>query len=242
MKNIGRLDDSKSVLKAIDKGILNSSIALHLILDIGNFYEHTSVFNIRYNEETLTFWTTVKKLFKGKGINFFRGYKASEKQISPADCKINFAVPSDPILAKHSAVYRLDAGMPGILNISLDVFAAKHDGKDVKLSIDCKKLALGYGQMGDEDLAGFECPPTLCERKNRHSNEVNTLHECSNILQNASLSKPEVVNDLSTVNSSLLKAALLASITHMSYRTREQLIVKKIALSHLLQVTGIKVS
>ena len=117
--------------------------------------------------------------------------------------------------------------MPGILNISLDVFAAKHDGEDVKLSIDCKKLALGYGQMGDEDLAGFECPPTLCERKNRHSNEVNTLHECSNILQNASLSKPEVVNDLSTVNSSLLKAALLASITHMSYRTREQLIVKK---------------
>ena len=25
-----------------------------------------------------------------------------EKQISPADCKINFAVPSDLILAKHS--------------------------------------------------------------------------------------------------------------------------------------------
>ena len=38
---------------------------------------------------------------------FFRGYKAEglnfvEKKISPADCKINFVVPSDLILAKHS--------------------------------------------------------------------------------------------------------------------------------------------
>ena len=40
---------------------------------------------------------------------FFRGYKAEGlsffvKQISPADRKINFAVPSDLILAEHWAV------------------------------------------------------------------------------------------------------------------------------------------
>ena len=34
----------KSVLKAMDKGMLNSSIASHLILDIGNFYEEVNVF------------------------------------------------------------------------------------------------------------------------------------------------------------------------------------------------------
>ena len=37
----------KSVIKAMNQGMLNSSIALHLILDIGNFYEQTAVFNIR---------------------------------------------------------------------------------------------------------------------------------------------------------------------------------------------------
>ena len=38
----------KSVLKkAIDKGMLISSIALHLIIEIGNVYEQTAVFNIR---------------------------------------------------------------------------------------------------------------------------------------------------------------------------------------------------
>ena len=38
-----------------------------------------------------------------------------------------------------------------------------------------------------------------------------TLCEWSYTLQNASLSQPEVVNDLSNINSSLLKAVLLDS-------------------------------
>ena len=58
----------------------------------------------------LTFQTTVKKLFQGKVIIFLcikaEGLSFVEKQISPADCKINFAVPSDLILAEHLAVYR----------------------------------------------------------------------------------------------------------------------------------------
>ena len=35
-------------MKAIDKGMLSSSIDLHLFLEIGNVYEQTAVFNIRY--------------------------------------------------------------------------------------------------------------------------------------------------------------------------------------------------
>jgi hypothetical protein len=40
-------------------------------------------------------------------------------------------------------------------------------GKDVKLSIDGKKLAIGLGDNGDENLGGFEVSPTLMERKDR---------------------------------------------------------------------------
>ena len=47
--------------------------------------------------------------------------------------------------------------------------------------------------------------------KNRHSEEINMLQECSNILQNAVLNKPEGLND---VDLSMLKAAFLVSITH----------------------------
>ena len=90
--------------------MLSSSIALHLIFDIGNVYEKTAVFNIRrHTIRRLTFRTTAKKVISRDVNYFFRGYKAEglsfvEKQISPADCKIDFAVPSDLILAKHSAV------------------------------------------------------------------------------------------------------------------------------------------
>ena len=57
----------------------------------------------------LTFRTNVKKLFQGKSNYCLSGYKAeglsfAEKQISPADSKINFAVTSYLIIAKHSAV------------------------------------------------------------------------------------------------------------------------------------------
>ena len=50
-----------------------------------------------------------KEVISRDGDYIFRGYKAEglsyvEKQISPADCKINSAVPSELILAKHSAV------------------------------------------------------------------------------------------------------------------------------------------
>ena len=46
--------------------MLNSSIALHLFLDIGNGYEQTAVGRPAISR--LTFWTTVKKLVQGKVI------------------------------------------------------------------------------------------------------------------------------------------------------------------------------
>jgi hypothetical protein len=66
-----------------------------------------------------------QKLLKGKGVNFFRSFKAqglntmneSLSSISPLDCRINFSVPSNPTLSKETSKYTLDAGSPGLLNI-----------------------------------------------------------------------------------------------------------------------------
>ena len=80
--------------------MLNSSIALHFILDV---YEQTTVFNIRwaYNRET-HISDNCKEVISKEGDYFFHAYKAErlrfvEKQISSADCKINLAVPSNLI-------------------------------------------------------------------------------------------------------------------------------------------------
>ena len=75
---------------------------------------------MRYTDTSMSFWIIVKKLFKGKGINFFRGYKSDnlhDTSISPKVCRVNFIVLSDPILSKESAKYRLDAIKPGVKHV-----------------------------------------------------------------------------------------------------------------------------
>ena len=184
----GRYQDFVSVLKGIANNILTDNIALHL-LDVGNFYSKDSIQGIRYSDETLAFWLTVKKLFKGKGINFFRGFKAQgldkaeEGHNKPKDCRINFAIPSNPILARESAKFTVNVKNPGILSLSLDAFAETNKQKDVKISIDGKKLALGIGNMGDENLCGHEKTPTLQERKQRLATEVDTIDSVTSSIE-----------------------------------------------------------
>ena len=103
-------DEFISVVKALSKGYLTENISFHLMLDIGRFYETSSVTNMRYNDETMSFWVTIEKLFKGRGINFFRGYKARGigTNAIPEDCRINWIVPNDKLLRKHRNKYTMD--------------------------------------------------------------------------------------------------------------------------------------
>lgn len=238
----GRYQDFVSVLKGIVDNTLTDNIALHLLLDVGNFYSNDSIHSIRYSEETLAFWLTVKKLFKGKGINFFRGFKAQgldkvqESHIKPKDCRINFAVPSNPILARESSKYTISAENPGILSLSLDAFAENNKFKDVKISIDGKKLALGIGNMGDENLCGHENAPTLQERKQRLATEIGNINSVTTSIETEIASGKKNVSDIER-NSSVQKGLLL-TISHISKRVKElrELTVKrKLHLENLIK-------
>jgi hypothetical protein len=181
LHKMNRYDDFVSVLKCIFEGIMTDNIAFQLLMDVGNFDSKDTVKNTRDTDQTLTFWITVKKLFKGKDINFFRGFKRQglnilrNDKISPRDCRINFVVPSNSILTKESSKYTLDAENPGLLRIPFDSFAANNADNDVKLSIDGTKIALGLEEAGDENLGGYEVAPTLQERKTRLENEKQNI-------------------------------------------------------------------
>ncbi|CAG2219838.1 unnamed protein product [Mytilus edulis] len=156
----------------------------------------------------------IKKLFKGKGVNFFRGFKAQglEKDkecISPKDCRINFAVPSNPTLASESTKYTVGLENPGILETSLDAFAEKNVDKDIKIAIDGKKLALGFGKTGDENLGGFENSPTLKDRQERLANEQKTARNTTELFEKEDLDRP------------MAKQGLLLTISNMSKRIQE---------------------
>ena len=115
---------------------------------------------MRHDQQTMEIWLTVSKLFMGRGINFFRGYKGEsmghiDQIITPAMSKINFAVPSDFMLRKYMQQYQIDVDTPGILHAALDSFAETNCGKDVKLNIVGKGEIYSVDDNGEENLRGL---------------------------------------------------------------------------------------
>ena len=75
LQDMERLGDFKALLHAIQAGHLRDDIAFHLLLDVGKFYDQSCIKRMRYDQQTIEFWLTVSKLFKGRGKHFFRSYK-----------------------------------------------------------------------------------------------------------------------------------------------------------------------
>ena len=71
---MNRLDDVISLKQTICNDKLQNIITLHLLLDIGQFYSLTNIRQMKYSNDSINFWLTLK-LFKGGGATFFQGYK-----------------------------------------------------------------------------------------------------------------------------------------------------------------------
>ncbi|CAC5383135.1 unnamed protein product [Mytilus coruscus] len=121
--------------------------------------ENSNIFNLL--SEGIDTLQEMDRGFKYQGLRI-----KENENISPKECRINFVVPSNPILTRESLKYTVNAENPGLLSIPLDAFAVQNIEKDVKLSIDGKKKnAPGLGDVGDENLGGYETSPTLQDRK-----------------------------------------------------------------------------
>ena len=95
---INRLEFFQGLLKSIEEGILQNNITFHLMLDIGRCYSLDSISFMRYEQASMDFWITFAKIFKGKEINFLRGYRGnglgrSGACITPKEYKINLQYP-----------------------------------------------------------------------------------------------------------------------------------------------------
>ena len=151
MTNLNKKSDFVLVLRAIQDGLLDNNIALYLLLDIGRFYASDCINSMRYDRETLDFWVTFWRLFKGRGINFMMGNKGegllleeNNHTISPSQCRINFVVPTDTTWKKEISEHRIEVEKPGMINSTLNTFASINEGVDVKLSTDEKKPSIQH--------------------------------------------------------------------------------------------------
>ena len=236
MEKIGRKQDFISLLNSLKCGHLDNNIALHLLLDVARFYSKDDIRQMKYPEESIQLWLTVKNIFKGRTINFFQGYKSHVLVNSwhPTDSRINFAAPDVKVLQDESRKYRIDAEKPGILHIPLQAFAEAKGEVHVKLSIDGQKVASGLGQMGEEDLCGHKTAPTLSERQGRLGTETQNICALKDKCQTQSATA--LADNKST------KQSLIVAVNHMSNRVRELRVLvvsrKRMVQQLLRQVTG----
>jgi hypothetical protein len=78
------------------------------------------------------------------------------------------------------------------------------------------KLAIGFGEMGDEDLR-FESPPTLSERTTRISEEIKQIDNIKNFVETKSVDGVPTTSQLSMDEKNSMKKALLLSIANLSH-------------------------
>ena len=117
------------------------------------------------------------KNFRGKGLNFMRGYLGGKGIDSnkASECVFNFIVPNENTLNDVCKEFSLDIKEPGIIESTLNLFSESNPGAFVKLCFDCKKLKHGIGEGAEENLCGHEQSPTLIERKARLKEERESI-------------------------------------------------------------------
>ena len=140
-------------------------------------------------------------------------------EIKPEDCVYNFVVPSQPILSKEFSKYKFNAMKPGVLSDALDVFADAVQDQPCKLSIDGKKICVGLDrEFGDEDLAGYEDPPSLADRRIRHAMESASVREVQDLCKE---NMDQNVFSLSPGQTETMSNKLLSLISCVSMRIQE---------------------
>ena len=231
LKESGQVEDFVSVLHGIQSGALSHNISLHLLLDIGQYLRkqaQSSTHSMRYSAVSIKFWLLVQKLFHGKAIRFFNGFSGNEGQEGHQKLGMNFAVPSRSVLFKAGAAYKTNTKNPGIIGDLLHCFAQSNIGKDVKLSMDGKKITIGFGKhLGEEDLGGFEEAPTLSDRKQRLEHELDLVRNIMEKLVEMSIDGERYAS--SDYEKSELRQNILETIEILSTRIKEQrqLVTKK---------------
>ena len=152
------------------------NIAFSLLLDVARFYSLPTTRHMTYPDCTKQFWRVGYKLFHGSFLRFMSGGKSEgqlidsgesgrddNKNLSPMDANVNFAVPDIKSIREYKGCDSLrDLPRelpPGVIEESIDMKANINKNVSYVLCVDGKKIAPGLNETsGDENLFGHERP------------------------------------------------------------------------------------
>lgn len=219
-----RINDFASVMDGLLGGTVSpDNVALQLLLDVGRYVRHESFSTMRYPKFSMDFWIVFYKIFKARAIRFMGGEERKPVPRSKGEpfegSMRTFAVPSLKTLQHNCESFRIDLEKTGMIKEGVGLFAKIHKG-DVKICLDGKKIAYGFGRrFGDEDLSGHEESPTLEERKQRLQIEMSVIEKVDSFLENL---------DVEFISESALSVADLRElVVILSNRVKDLRIIQK---------------
>jgi hypothetical protein len=173
---------------------LIDNIAIRCALERAKLQCCQSTSCMRYSEKTTEFWFAAYKLCGGPAIRLFCGPKHSRLQSThetpghydPATSQLNFAVPSIMTLTSFGGERFADI-QPGIIPGTVEQLKKLvSQGKQFVLSFDGKYVGQGLkgDDMGDENLWGYEGPPSLSARKEEKNNDLILIKSLQENVQN----------------------------------------------------------
>ena len=162
------------LVKGLSDGTVPAeNLPLIFVTELVKFYKCTTTTLMRFHTKSKAFWCVGFHIWHGKGLLLLSGSKnrgevrnklTKRGYYKPDRSSINFVV------SDVKTLFAMDDKFPKEIQPTSCIeesFELVNRNKEHVLMYDCKRVVRGFKgkQFGDEDLWGFEGPPTLKERR-----------------------------------------------------------------------------
>ena len=164
-----------------------TNIAYLLWNEVVKWFSCTSTTQMRYSDQTKTFWKLGWRIFGTRFVNFMGGYKSHGDAVlkmteignySPESSEINFAVPALNQLRDFDPYGVEGERKPGIYQDIIDMLSMNLTKKSACLTFDGKKIKQALTRdTGDVDLLGFEKNVSLKDKQTALENKLTEIRK-----------------------------------------------------------------
>ena len=170
-----------------------TNIAYLLWSEVVKWFKCKSTTQMRYSDETKTFWKLGWRIFGKRFVNFMGGYKSHGDTVlkmadignySPESSEINFAVPGVNQLRDFDPYGIEGERKPGIYPDIIDTLSTNLNNKSACLTFDGKKIkqALTH-DSGDVNLLGFEKNRSLLDKQTALEQKLTDISELKEMIK-----------------------------------------------------------
>ena len=186
LEDVELLNDFIVLLKGLSDGSVPvENLPLIFATELVKFYKCTTTTLMRFHPKSKAFWHVGFHTWHRKGLLLLSGSKnrgevrnklTKRGYYNPQSASVNFIVPDVKTLFAMDDKFPKQIQPTSCIEESFDLI---NRNKEHVLMYDCKRVVRGFKgkQFGDEDLWGFEGPPTLKESRLHIEHELKLVND-----------------------------------------------------------------